>query len=278
MANKRPRSAEPKTALSAKRTTHRDTLPAQACIGKLGNAPNAADPVCSGPASSRPVASVTLGEAISVLSAHQVREKLSSYALQNRAFRDFLWKNYATEKARRSGGILDVTFNKCIQRIAAKMVATKALETSRQYDVAKDVSSFIKTLIKKLVLAIKSKPSTFGCRMNAIANLGKLGALIATCGDAIGREIRKDFQMRSNVYTEAFQEVAKIFGDAEKPRVLGAVGKNGGPTFEQRLVGLINKCKEHNIMPDLMKSLVILRGKAPREVDGGNEGIWIRRT
>ncbi|KAK7514131.1 uncharacterized protein IWZ02DRAFT_435837 [Phyllosticta citriasiana] len=259
MANKRPRSAEPKPALSVKRT-HRDTLAAQACIRKLGNAPNAADPVCSGPASSRPVASVTLGEAISVLSAYQVREKLSSYALQNRAFRDFLWKNYATEKARRSGGILD------------------ALETSRQYDVAKDVSSFIKTLIKKLVLAIKSKPSTFGCRMNAIANLGNLGALIATCGDAIGREIRKDFQMKGNVYTEAFQEVANIFGDAEKPRVLGAVGKNGGPTFEQRLVGLINKCNEHMIMPDLMKSLIILRGKAPREVDGGNGGIWIRRT
>ncbi|KAK8154594.1 hypothetical protein IWX90DRAFT_59538 [Phyllosticta citrichinensis] len=127
MASKRSRSAEPRLTPTAKRT-HLDAP--QACTGNLETTQNATAPVSGGLASSLPVAPVTLGETISTLTSDQIRESLSNYALQNMAFRDFLWSNSVAEMDRRHPTTLNVSFDYLYQNVVKEMRAVCSLGSS----------------------------------------------------------------------------------------------------------------------------------------------------
>ncbi|KAK8232481.1 hypothetical protein HDK90DRAFT_311820 [Phyllosticta capitalensis] len=242
--------------------------------------PPALAPPVPGPVYCAPVAcplapdvSALVGEAISVLTPEQIRESVFHFAMQNQIFQRSLLENYCAKRNQRHQGQTQVNFDRVVLDVKRKL---SDYNVTSKYSAVKGNSSFIASSIETIVQKVRSEqrvqswPATFPLRVSAIANLRRIGTMIAGLDGETGKEVRKDFLMEGNPLSKGLLYLARNFSLTERTHLLKSHAKRDKSTFEERMEELIELCEmQHIAIPDLRKSLKILRGynRAPVESD-----------
>ncbi|KAK8209270.1 hypothetical protein IWZ01DRAFT_505207 [Phyllosticta capitalensis] len=220
-----------------------------------------------------PDVSALVGEAISVLTPEQIRESIFNFAMQNQVFQWSLLENYSAKMNQRCQDQTQVNFDRVILDVIRKILDQNV---TSQYSAVKGKSSFIASSIETIVQKVRSEqrvqswPETFQLRVSAIATLRRIGRLVAELDDETGQEVRKDFLMEGNPLSKGLLYLARNFSPTERTRLLKSHTGRDKSTFEGRMEELIKICeRQHIAIPDLRKSLKILRGynRAPVESD-----------
>lgn len=212
-------------------------------------------------------------EAINVLTPEQIRESIFNFAVQNQVFQWSLLENYFAKMNQRREGQTQVNFDSVILDVIRKILDQNV---TSQYSAVKGKSSFIASSIETIVQKVRSEqrvqswPETFQLRVSAIATLRRIGKLVAELDDETGQEVRKDFLMEGNPLSKGLLYLARNFSPTERIHLLKSHAGRDKSTFEGRMEELIKICeRQHIAIPDLRKSLKILRGynRAPVESD-----------
>ncbi|KAK8188820.1 uncharacterized protein BKA78DRAFT_372226 [Phyllosticta capitalensis] len=238
-------------------------------------APGVPGPVYYTPAACplAPGFSAVVVEAINVLTPEQIRESIFNFAVQNQVFQWSLLENYFAKMNQRREGQTQVNFDSVILDVIRKILDQNV---TSQYSAVKGKSSFIASSIETIVQKVRSEqrvqswPETFQLRVSAIATLRRIGKLVAELDDETGQEVRKDFLMEGNPLSKGLLYLARNFSPTERIHLLKSHAGRDKSTFEGRMEELIKICeRQHIAIPDLRKSLKILRGynRAPVESD-----------
>ncbi|KAK8241533.1 hypothetical protein HDK77DRAFT_258022 [Phyllosticta capitalensis] len=218
-------------------------------------------------------------EASSSLTSDQIRESLSSYARQSRNQRRQNQKevdlnltsdqiqerlsDYARQNQdERRQCQMDMDFNRVSQAVREKISEDKPI---CQYLAVRGKADFIASSIDSIVQRVRSGREQswhidFQMRMSAIVNLRKIGEMIAELDDYVGLEVRRDFLMEGNPFSEGLIYLAGSFSATERMQLLDSHETGDGWTFEERMVELIEICEARRIVvPHLRRAVEILQ-------------------